>query len=87
MAIQLPPGSASRLRKMMETLVDDLANQIPALFESEDYQTRRRDHRGGFSAEHEREMSEIFDDARARNVAILRTPVGFSLPGIATAMC
>lgn len=80
-AIQLPPGSASRLRKMMETLVDDLANQIPALFESEDYQTRRRTIEEGFSAEHEREMAEIFDDARAKNVAILRTPVGFSFAG------
>ncbi|UWQ60985.1 AAA family ATPase (plasmid) [Leisingera caerulea] len=80
-AIQLPPGSASRLRKMMETLVDDLANQIPALFESEDYQTRRRTIEEDFSAEHEGEMAEIFDDARARNVAILRTPVGFSFAG------
>ncbi|MFY0312442.1 Lon protease family protein [Leisingera sp. D0M16] len=80
-AIRLPAGSASRLRRMMETLVDDLANQIPALFESEDYQTRRRTIEEDFSAEHEREMAEIFDDARARNVAILRTPVGFSFAG------
>lgn len=81
-AIRLPAESACRLRKMMETLVDDLASQIPALFESEDYQTRRRTIEEDFSAAHESEMAEVFEDARTAGVAIMRTPVGFSFAGL-----
>ncbi|MEX0301857.1 MAG: Lon protease family protein [Leisingera sp.] len=81
-AIRLPAGSAIRLRKMMETLVDDLANQIPALFESEDYQARRRTIEEDFSAAHESEIAEVFEDARQAGVAIMRTPVGFSFAGL-----
>ena len=81
-AIRLPAGAACRLRKMMETLVDDLANQIPALFESEDYQTRRRTIEEDFSAAHESEIAEVFDEARTAGVAIMRTPVGFSFAGL-----
>ncbi len=81
-AIELPAGSANKLRKLMETLVDDLANQLPALFESEDYQSRRRTIEERYSSEHEAEMAEVFENARARNVAIVRTPMGFSFAGL-----
>lgn len=81
-AIELPAGGADKLRKAMEALIDELANDIPALFESEDYQTRRRSIEESFATTHEEEMSEVFEKARARNVAILRTPMGFSFAGL-----
>ncbi|PQO22480.1 peptidase [Rhodobacteraceae bacterium WD3A24] len=78
-AISLPPGVADRLRRAMEELIDDLANAIPALFESEDYKTRRSAIDQEFSEGHEEAMSELFEKARERNVAIMRTPMGFSV--------
>jgi hypothetical protein len=41
-AIELAPGTAANLKTAMQRLVEDLANEIPALFESEEYQTQRR---------------------------------------------
>lgn len=81
-ALELACGSATKLRKMMERLVDDLANEIPALFESEDYQTRRRTIEESFTTEHEKEMEKVFKEARSKGVAILRTPMGFSFAGL-----
>ncbi len=81
-AIELPPGGANRLRAAMETMIDELANDIPARFESEDYQTRRRAIEEEVSSSHEEAMSEVFENARARKVAILRTPMGFTFAGL-----
>ena len=41
-ALKLPAGSAASLKLAMQSLVDDLAIEIPALFEAEEYQTQRR---------------------------------------------
>lgn len=41
-ALQLPSGTAKTLQTAMQNLIDDLANDIPSLFESEDYQSQRR---------------------------------------------
>ena len=81
-AIELPPGQASRLCKAMEHLIDELANDIPAIFESEDYQTRRNAIEQEFADLHEAEMSQLFERARERGVAILRTPMGFTVAGL-----
>lgn len=81
-AIALPPGDAERLRGAMEELIDDLSNDIPTLFEAEDYQTRRRAIEERFASSHEEAMGRVFENARARNVAILRTPVGFTFAGM-----
>ncbi|MFW8595071.1 Lon protease family protein [Cribrihabitans neustonicus] len=81
-AIRLPAGGACRLRRMMEALVDDLASQIPALFDSDDYQARRRTMEEEFAAEHESGMAAVFEAAREANVAIRRTPAGFSFAGL-----
>lgn len=81
-AIQLPQGEADRFSAAMESLIDELANDMPALFESEEYQTRRRAIEERYSSTHESAMSEVFENARQRNVAILRTPMGFSFAGM-----
>jgi len=82
LAIELPPGDAERLRAAMETLIDDLAHDLPALFDAEDYQTRRRAIEEGFASAHEAAMGRVFENARDRGVAILRTPMGFTFAGL-----
>jgi predicted ATP-dependent protease len=78
-AMSLPSGRAAELKHAMERLVDDLANDIPAIFESDDYQTRRRAIEESFSEAHEEAMTALAERARERGVAILRTPMGFGV--------
>jgi len=78
-AIELAAGSAARLKTAMQDLVDDLANEIPALFESDEYQTQRRTIEEEFGERHEEPIAEFADRAKAENVALLRTPMGFIL--------
>jgi lon-related putative ATP-dependent protease len=78
-ALRLPPGRAEELRRGVEKLIDDLANDIPAIFESDDYQTRRRTIEENFSAEQDAAMNELAEKARAMGVTILRTPMGFGV--------
>jgi hypothetical protein len=63
----------------MRALVDDLKTALPAVFASEDYQTRR----GAIDQAFQAKQSEIFtalrDKATAKDIVILRTPMGFAL--------
>ena len=81
-AMKLPTGSASALKLAMESLVDDLANEIPALFESEEYQTQRRSIEEEFGQKHEEPIADFAEAAHDQNVALLKTPMGFMLSAI-----
>lgn len=81
-AIRLLPGSSVVLKTAMQNLVDDLANEIPALFESEEYQTQRRAIEEEFGQRHEKPIAEFAEHAQEENVALLRTPMGFMLAAI-----
>ncbi|TNF58416.1 MAG: peptidase, partial [Rhodobacteraceae bacterium] len=76
-ALALPVGQAARLKAEMESIVDDLAKDVPALFESDEYQTQRRAIDEEYSERHERAMADFGDRARAENIALIRTPMGF----------
>ncbi|MEM7059937.1 MAG: AAA family ATPase [Pseudomonadota bacterium] len=78
-ALRLPPGVGLELKHAMESLVDDLANDIPALFESEEYQAQRHAIERRYTEEHETAMSALNDKARAKDTAILRTPMGVAV--------
>ena len=81
-AMELAPGTAETLKLAMQHLVDDLANDIPALFESEDYQTQRRAIEEEIGQKHEEPIAEFSERAHAQNVALLRTPMGFMLSAL-----
>ncbi|MCC6001805.1 MAG: AAA family ATPase [Pararhodobacter sp.] len=78
-ALKLPHGTGPAFRKAMAELVDDLAQGIPALFESEEYQSRRAAIEEDFGNRNEKAFSGLAQRARDRGVAILRTPMGFAL--------
>ncbi|MDR5651479.1 Lon protease family protein [Ruixingdingia sedimenti] len=78
-ALHLPRGAGQRLKLAMQELVDDLANDIPALFESEDYQRRRAAIEEQFGGQQEAAFAALGRTAHDRGVAILRTPMGFAL--------
>jgi len=78
-AIQLPNGRAGEFRDVMHALVDDLKTAIPAVFASEDYQTRRGAIDQAFQAKQGEGFTAVRDKATAAGIAILRTPMGFAL--------
>ncbi|MFT5786052.1 MAG: lon-related putative ATP-dependent protease [Ascidiaceihabitans sp.] len=81
-AMKLASGKAATLKLAMQRMVDDLANEIPALFESEEYQTQRRTIEEEFGQKHEIPIAEFSERAHAEKVALLRTPNGFMLSAI-----
>lgn len=81
-AMKLAPGTAATLKLAMQQVVNDLANEIPALFESEEYQTQRRAIEEELGQRHEEPIAEFSERAEAENVALLRTPMGFMLSAI-----
>ncbi|TDK50023.1 Lon protease family protein [Antarcticimicrobium luteum] len=81
-ALRLPPGVASKLKDEMEDVVDDLAIDIAALFESDDYQAANRAINEEFGEQQEHAMSEFAEKAKSENVALMRTPMGIMLAAI-----
>lgn len=81
-ALKLPAGTAKTLQHAIQNLVDDLANDIPNMFESEEYQTQRRAIEEEFGEKHETAMAEFADRAKAEGIALVRTPVGFMLTAV-----
>lgn len=78
-AIKLPTGQAHLLRKAMEYLVDDLANDIPAIFESDDYQNKRQLIADEFADLQEKAFNDLLKRINEKGLALLRTPMGFAI--------
>ncbi len=78
-AISLPGGRAVGFEKAIHDLVEELKSALPAIFESEDYQKRRSAIEQAIQAKNERSFAALNEKATARNVAILRTPMGFAM--------
>ena len=78
-AIELPAGRAGEFGDAMHALIDDLKTTLPAVFESEDYQTRRGAIDQAFQAKQAEAFTAVRDKAAAKDIVILRTPMGFAL--------
>jgi len=78
-AIELPAGRAGEFRDAMHALIDDLKTALPAVFESGDYQTRRGAIDQAFQSKQAEAFNALNEKAAAKNIIILRTPMGFAL--------
>ena len=81
-ALRLPPGTAVRFRDAMDELITDLGAALPALFDSDDYKARRSAIDQDFEDGQEKAFSGLNEHARAKSIAIMRTPVGFAFAPI-----
>lgn len=79
MAISLPGGRAPAFQRAIHDLIEELRASLPAIFESEDYQKRRRGIEQSVQEKNEQAFATLSEKATARNIAILRTPMGFGL--------
>lgn len=78
-AIRLPPGRARPLAKAMIAAIDELRQTLPAIFEGEDYQARRRAIDAEFRSGQEEAFEALNKRALEQNIAIVRTPTGFAM--------
>jgi lon-related putative ATP-dependent protease len=78
-AIELPAGRARNFQEAMHKLIDDLKTALPAVFQSEDYQTRRGAIDEAFQKKQAEGFSTLRDKAAEKDIVILRTPLGFAL--------
>jgi len=78
-ALELPPGRAPKFQEAMHKLIDDLKTALPAVFQSEDYQTRHGAVDESFHKKQAEAFSELRDKAAEKDIVILRTPLGFAL--------
>jgi len=78
-ALRLPAGRGRKLAELMVAAIDELRTTLPAIFESEEYQARRRAIEEEFRSGQEEAFEELNRKAQAQNIAILRTPMGFAM--------
>jgi lon-related putative ATP-dependent protease len=78
-ALSLPAGRAPALQKAVHDLIEELKAALPAVFESEDYQKLRAAAEQAIQAKGQVAFAALNEKARAKNIAILRTPAGFTL--------
>jgi lon-related putative ATP-dependent protease len=78
-ALELPAGRARKFASSMRELIDDFKAALPAVFQSEDYQTRRGAIDEAFQKKQGEAFSTLREKAAAKSVVIVRTPFGFAL--------
>ncbi|MEM9030538.1 MAG: AAA family ATPase [Pseudomonadota bacterium] len=78
-ALSLPCGRSPALRAAMIAALEELRQTVPAMFESEDYQSRRRTIEEGFKSGQEEAFEVLKAKAAEQNIAILQTPMGLAM--------
>lgn len=84
LAIELPAGKGTRFRKDMEDLVNTLIQQIPRIFQSDDYRKRTDE----IVSRHRAKQKELIDELNARlhkeGFTLVQIQVGpFTQPAVA----
>lgn len=77
--LKLPAGLGNQLRNDMNQLVEDLLVAIPAAFESDEYHARVKDIKDELTALEEAAFVELDEIADKQNIAMMRTPGGYTL--------
>jgi len=74
--LELPAGQGCRLQQDMEKLVEELGNILPATFESEEHQARRKAVDEEFEARQEQAWKKLTEEARSKGLSVTHTPMG-----------
>ena len=77
-ALELPAAQGTQLCADMKALVADLRTLIAAVFESEEYATQVERINHEFKDRAEQALREVAQEAQRRDLAMIRTPVGFT---------
>jgi lon-related putative ATP-dependent protease len=77
-ALRLPSGTGRQFRRDMDRLVEEMQTALSAAFESDEYQARRRAVEGEFQDIQQASLTELQEQAKERNLTLLRTPAGLA---------
>ncbi len=77
--LSLPAGRGAELQRAMQTFVEDCRLGLTNAFESEEYRTRRQVLEEEMSERNEEAIARIEVEAKAEDIALVRTPMGFGL--------
>ncbi len=78
-ALRLAPGQAVKLQNDMNMLVEELGVTIPAVFQSDEYNTRAEAIDQELSERQDKAFEVLNKKAEAKNIMLMRTPTGFTL--------
>jgi lon-related putative ATP-dependent protease len=81
-ALSLPSGRAPAFQKAVHDLIDELKAVLSSVFESEDYQKQRGAAEQAIQARGQTAFAALNEKAQGQNIAILRTPTGFTMAPI-----
>ena len=79
LAIRLKYGEARPFAEALDAMVDGLKTAMPAVFESEDYQDRRKAIEQDFKQQQETALKAIAEKATQKDLSLARTQQGFSI--------
>jgi hypothetical protein len=82
-----PAGMGRQLKRDMERLVEDMQTALSAAFESEEYQARRRAVESEFQDQQQASLMELQEQAKQRNLTLLRTPAGLAFAPLKEGTC
>lgn len=78
-ALKFPRGQGAGFRKEVRQFREEVRASIPALFESDEYRNRAEQIDTEVSERQHDAFATLGRDARAQGIALIQTPVGFSL--------
>lgn len=76
LAIKLPSGQGQQLKTDMQNLVESLRASIPAAFESDEYQARKKIIEDDLQKLNEEAYRKIEEKAREKKIGLIKTPRG-----------
>ncbi len=78
-AIQLPAGKGKEFRQDMKNFIENIKNDLPKAFESEDYAARRESTIRGLENQRKQLIEELSIKAQREGFVIQTTPIGLLL--------
>ena len=74
--LELPAGTAAKLKTDVDELVQEISTTLPGAFESEEYQARVQSIQQEFTEEHGKKIEALQQRAQSMGLAMLQTPMG-----------
>jgi predicted ATP-dependent protease len=82
-ALSLPQGRAAKFKTAMDEAIDELFALVPAVFESPEYQSRRRTALEAVNNDQEQAFEALNEKAHGQGITLMRTQAGFTFAPLA----
>jgi len=78
-ALKLPSGKGSQLKRDMEKLIERLIVTVPTVFRGDEYRRRVTDVQEEYQDQEAKLFSDLNDSAREQGMVVIRTPGGYTI--------